>query len=411
MKKIAAVIVGAVLLTAGAPAPVWAEGGKIRLGNLVLIPSLGLEEEYNDNIFYEKTNTKSDWISHIQPGLLLDYTIPGRGWVKLGYFGDYSFYAKHGDNDWKHHTGVFDLNYEAPVGWIVKINNVFERTEDPFGSENEYKLGTKTKRIFNGLTSALGFRFSERFKLFTFYNFRISNYDSKDDFTQNYYSQELGTGAEFKVEHKTWVFVRYYYGARNYYTYRDGVTSSNDADSSWHRLTTGLTWDEGGHYWGEVNFGYQLISYTNKYDLNGNSYKDKNLLTAATFFHYRQTLNRTFTFKIERVPEQNESGKSGYSIYSTVGLSVRQRILSQYEVAGGYEFTKSDYSGPGSNSGSQGENAKIYRVDASLKYFINKWLSVSMHYQYENKAADLSAGSYRANRLMFTLNMVSAAYH
>jgi hypothetical protein len=407
----AAIIAGAVLLTAVAYATACAEGGKIRFGNLALIPSFGLEEEYNDNIYYDKSNTKSDWITHIQPGLLLDYTLPGRGKVKLGYGGDYAYYAKNGDNDWKHHTGLFDLNYEAPVGLIVKINNVFERSEDPFGSENEYKLGTKTKRLFDGLTSAFGFKFSERLKLFTFYNFRIRSYDSKEDFDQNYYSNEVGAGAEAKVSHKTWTFLRYHYGERNYYSYRSGVTSSNDADYSWHRLSTGLTWEDGGHFGGEINFGYQLNSFKNKYDMNGNRYKDKNSWTAATAFHYRQTLARTFSFKIERGPQQDESGKNGYFMETTLGFSVSQRIQSAYEVAGGYEFTKRDFSGSGSNSDGQGEKSNTHRVHASFCYFIKEWMTASVHYQYENKTADTSADGYKANRIMFNLNIIPASYH
>jgi hypothetical protein len=421
VKKIAGIMAGALLLTAWTYSPACAEGGKIRFGNLALIPSLGLSEVYDDNIYYAKDNQKSDWITHVRPGLMLDYTIQGRGKVKLGYGGDYASYSKYDANDWKNHTGLFDLNYEAPGGLIVKINNVYLRCEDPYGSETQYKQGIKTKRWVDGLTNAVGFKFSERLKLFAFYNFHKESYDNKEDFAQDYTSSELGTGAEVKITHKTWIFLRYHYGGRNYYSYRDGVTSSNDADYDWHRVNTGLVWDEGGHYGGELNLGYQWNNYKNTYDANGNRYKEENSWIAATAVEYRQTVTRTFRLRLLRALRQYSSGQSGYFTETSLGLGVSQQIRTKYEVDAGYEFKKYDFTGPNgsySSTGSSnfisdglGSQNKENRAYVSLNYFIREWLTAGVHYEFEKNNANPRTASYTVNRFMFTLDFIPAFYH
>ena len=61
--------------------PVMAQGGKIRMGNLKIIPSLGLEAIADDNIYLGNGSDatdelkESDLIAHVKPGLLFDYTM------------------------------------------------------------------------------------------------------------------------------------------------------------------------------------------------------------------------------------------------------------------------------------------------------------------------------------------------
>ena len=73
------------------------QGGNIRFGNLAIIPGIALDGVYDDNIYMgngkeysdpaETTQEKkeSDWITHVKPSLFLDYTLPERGSVNLGY--------------------------------------------------------------------------------------------------------------------------------------------------------------------------------------------------------------------------------------------------------------------------------------------------------------------------------------
>jgi hypothetical protein len=421
MMRIPATIFAAVLVAAAATcSPARAEKGTISFGHLALTPILGVQKVYDDNIFYGNGSSdpeekkESDWITHVLPGLLLNYTLDGRGTVKLGYGGDYAYYSKNSFNDWKRHKGLFDVDYHAPGGLIAKIRNVYTKSEDPFGSLNEYSLGRKTKRWDNDLAAAVGFKFSDRFKMLTYYNRYKQDYKSDLDASQDYYSGEAGIGLEGKVADKTWAFLRYHDGSLKYFTHRDGVTRSNDAAYDWRRVNTGLNWDDGARFAGELNFGYQWNSFKNKFDENKNPYKDENDLIAATSVAYKQTALRTIRFSVVRALRQSGAGSSGYFTNTAFGLSVSQKIRTKFLLKAGYAFAKNKYNDEGSfvtdASYSPGKKDTIHLVQTSLKYAIKEWLAAGVEYNYLKDHSSDSLSSYKINRLMFSLEMKPESY-
>jgi len=437
MKKTLIIITLAMFLPALISSHVLAEGGKIRFGNLAVVPSMGVEEVYDDNIYYDKTNTVSDWITHFKPGLLLDYTIEGRGKVKLGYAGNYAYYANNKDNNWKSHEILFDLDYLSPGGLIAKIKNDLINSEDPYGDLSEYNLGVKTERWTDDLKTEFGFKFSNRFKVLAYYNYYRQdykntpggsanlnynanpNYYGGGDFTQDYYYNEEGLGFETKITHKTWAFLRYYYGSQKYFTHRDGITSSNDAAYDWRRVNTGLGWDDGGRFGGEINFGYQWNSYKNSRDQYGTPYKDEDNWIAATSVTYRQTEARAFKFTIRRELHQLGAGVSGNYLNTVFGIGVRQKIRSKFFLNLGYEFSIDKYNGDSyyySNSGnnrnsSSNGKSNTHHVHTGLQYTIKEWLTAGVEYNYFNRTSNESLDEYQINRFGISLEFRPAAYH
>ncbi|HET6419163.1 MAG TPA: TIGR03016 family PEP-CTERM system-associated outer membrane protein [Geobacteraceae bacterium] len=79
-------------------------------------PSIGVGEEYNDNVFASSTDRKTDFITHGMPGLSLKYKTPY--WdFDVDYLFDYRYYAKNTlNNDYTH-----DLKAH---GLITAINNL-----------------------------------------------------------------------------------------------------------------------------------------------------------------------------------------------------------------------------------------------------------------------------------------------
>ena len=99
-----------------------AQEGKIRVGNLKIIPALTLQEGYDDNIYLGNGNNNTteleeeDWITHLQPSILFNYDFIGRGGLTLGYQGDLAYYDDNDQNGWKTHTAFLNFNYDAPGG-------------------------------------------------------------------------------------------------------------------------------------------------------------------------------------------------------------------------------------------------------------------------------------------------------
>ncbi|MEW6505916.1 MAG: outer membrane beta-barrel protein, partial [Chloroflexota bacterium] len=274
---------------------VWAYQGKIKMGKVSVIPGVSLVEEYDDNIYLgngdnDTTEKKeSDWITHIKPSLVFLYDMMNRGQISLGYLGDFAMYSSNGDNDWNSHTIAFKSDYKAPAGLLVGLNNTYINADDPYASENDYKLGEQTKRWSDDLNFKLGYQFVDKFRVIGYYNFYKQDYDLEQDYSQDYDNNEVGLGAEMKVMPQTWAFVRYFHGARDYTNHPAFIprlSDETDADFTYNRVNVGLGWDATAKLSGEFNVGYQWNSADNEFDPYGRAYEDKDTWVAQTKVTY-----------------------------------------------------------------------------------------------------------------------------
>lgn len=325
--------------------------------------------------------------------------------MKFGYQGDLAYYAEKDENDWQNHTGIFGLNYEAPGGLIVDIDNTYVNAEDPYGSENEYKLGVpQISRWSNDLKTKIGYAFSDKFKVLGFYNYYTQDYDSRVDFTQDYDVNELGIGFQMRLLPKTWGFIRYHYGERDYFTHPagTGVTESNDSDFNWRRVNTGLTWDSGAKLSGELNFGYQWKDYDNLTDVNGRRYDDKDTWIASTFMSFEATPTTTLDLSVLRALRETGSDTNEFFEDTGIGINLRQLIFTKAQLYAGATYSRNDY------NIYEGEPRKDdnYKANIGIYYLIRGWMRVGVGYDYWKKDSDRSEYEFTDNRFTASLSIV-----
>ena len=181
-----------------------AQEGKIRIGNISIISGLALQEEYDDNIYLGNGNDPttpkvSDWITHLRPSLIAKYDMMERGSLSLGYTGDFAYYSSNTSNNWASNGINFIGDYKAPVGLIVGISNSYVNSNDPYSSANQYRLGQTVQRWVDTLQTKVGYEFSDKYRILAFYNYSQVQYDQDINSAQNYYSNEVGVGAEMRV--------------------------------------------------------------------------------------------------------------------------------------------------------------------------------------------------------------------
>lgn len=405
MKRITSILTVTLLLLFVASSGAFAEGGKIRFGNLALIPGLGVQGVHDDNIYLGdgSNNTtereESDWITHLKPGVMLDLTFPDRGKMTAGYQGDFAYYSENSDNDWQTQKGMFILNYYAPGGLIAGINNIYTNAEDPYGNAEQYGIGTLTKRWNNDLTSKVGFNFSDRFRILAYYNYYKQDYDNNLlDFTQDYYSNEVGAGFEVKVMPKTWMFLRYYSGSQTYFTHLSGVTSSYDASFEWRRANTGIGWDSGAKLAGEINFGYYWKEYDNNFDVFGNIFDDNDTWIASTSVDYMPTETTTLSVSISRLPRQSGSDTNDYFEDTGYGFSVSQKIMSKLLVKAGYNYSENDYF-----VGKRKDDNHIFNTSLQFE-LIKDILKAGAEYIYKEKDSNFSGEDYKDNQFIISFD-------
>ncbi|MDY6972333.1 MAG: outer membrane beta-barrel protein [Thermodesulfobacteriota bacterium] len=387
-----------------------AQEGRIHVGDLKILPGIAVQGVYDDNIFLESgiNNTtedeESDWITHVNPSLVLYYSLGERGSVSLGYQSDLAYYDDNDDNDWETHTGVLAVGYAAPGGLLFGINEVFTDTEDPYSSLNEYNLGLQTDRWINDLKTMVGYNFSDRLKILAYYNFYKQDYDLRQDYTQDYDVNEFGAGFQIRVLPKTWGFIRYHFGERDYFSHPSefGVTDANDSDFDFHRVNLGLTWDTGTKLSGELNFGFQWKDYDNQVDVNGNRYDDKDIWIADTLVAFEASPTTSLVLVITRAMREAYSDTNEYYEDTGIGLSVWQEILTKFRVTVGGIINENDYDA----TVTEQREDDNYKVEIDLSYEIREWLSAGISYNYWKRDSNYRTEDFKDNRFMVSLNAV-----
>lgn len=376
-----------------------AQGGKIHTGKLKIIPGITVQGVYDDNIYLSAEQEEEDWITHVMPGLGLDYSLEERGGLSLGYHGDLAYYGENDQNDWQTHRAMFDFNYEAPGGLFLGISEIYTDAEDPYGSDEQYKLGVpKTKRWSSDLRGKIGYNLGNRSKILAFYTYYRQDYDLAADFTQDYDVNEFGVGYQMRALPKTSGFIRYHYGKQDYFTQADNVTEATDADSDWRRVNAGLTWDAGAKLSGELNVGYQWIDYENTTDPAGNRYDDKDTWIAATSITYAATAARLLTLNIGRALRTTGAGSNEYFEDTSVGINLRQMLPHRVSLIVGAMYSKNDYNLPREDDN--------YNVNIGLDYQIQDWLSAGAGYKYMKKDSNYAENDYTDNQFMISLRGV-----
>jgi hypothetical protein len=419
-KKLWTAILVLALLILPCTSPAQQQGpqqGKIQIGNLKVIPGIAGEATWDDNIYLksgdETLNTPttsykkiSDWIYHAKPSLLLNLTLPERGYVNAGYKGDFAFYNDNTKNNWKNNQGLFDFVYDAPGGLIVGIKNTYTAAEDPFGSANNYGIGTLKDRWNNELNTKLGFRFSDNFRSIAYYNFYKQSYKEIIDSTQDYLYNEFGIGVEARFLPKTWGFLRYYYGAQDYYTYTALTPQATDADSTYHRALAGVTWDAAAKLQGELNVGYQWKAYDHKLDALGRSRNDVNDWIAATSVNWSLTDTTLLTLTLSRTLRDTGSGSYEYFTDTGIGVGLKQTFLTKFTANLGAIYSLNDYNTFITTSTSDKRSDKNYIFTAGLNYQIQDWLGVGVGYKFNKKDSNDRIYQYDDNQVTFAVNLV-----
>ncbi len=400
-------------LTAGliALGGAWASEGKIRVGRLVVIPGVAAQGEYDDNIYLGNGDNdtserkESDWITHIKPSLALKYDMDIRGSISAGYAGDFAWYKDNSDNDWSSHRVALKGDYLAPAGMIVGVQNNYVNADDPYSTDNLYRLGEQTKRWNNDLQTRIGYQFGQQLRLLGYFNLYKQEYDLERDATQNYDEYEFGVGAEMRVMPQTWAFVRLFTGERDYNDHSElfgGLTDNTDAGYSFHRVNVGMNWDATSKISGEFNVGYQWLDADNEFDPRGNPYDDKNTWTAKTRVFYQATPKTRMGVELIRALRFSGADLSEYFDETGFGVNLNQTILTNGVIRAGLGYAIQDYNHPVGVAERSDDNI---RALLGFDYYFREWLMAGLEYRYWDRDSDVSAYDFTVNRFMATVGV------
>jgi hypothetical protein len=423
--KIMKLIVFVAAMALSAPAPLHAQtGGKINFGNFSVIPGIELQSIYDDNIYkgngteYASAATtkqekkEKDWINHIKPSLMLNYSLQERGAASMGYRGDFAMYGSNSSNNWKNNQGFLDVNYLAPGGLILGINDLYSRGEDPFGNAEQYAVGRIAKRWTNDVKTKLGYNIMSNLRAMVYYNNSKQKYNDIADYSQDFTENEYGVGVETRFLPKTWGFLRYHYGQRKYDTLGAGQIEAYNSNYKYSRISTGLAWDPGAKFSGEASLGYQMLKYDNEYANAAKTLRrdDKNTWTANTSVNYQATSTLDLSLNISRAVRNSGSDTNEQFTDTGLGLNFNQKFLTKFSIGGGISYSINDYNNNYTDElgalSTDTRSDKNYMANLDLKYDIRDWLGVGIGYNYSRKNSNAKLNEYVDNQFMAKINIV-----
>jgi hypothetical protein len=379
----------------------WPVGNGIGSGKLKLYPEIGVGVIHDDNIFYEETGEESDLISHVIPRVRIDYSLQERGQFRIGYSGNFANYQDFSSNDWQRHHAALQLDYKAPSGIFLDVVDQFTDSEDPFGSEAEYGLGQKTSRWHNQFGLGLGYDYGDKFKIVGYFNHNKQAYDNiTTDWGQNYDEPWYGVGIERRIGPKTWGFVRYFHGERDYNTQSPDtlVNETTDADYTADWVEAGLTWDATSRITGELNFGYEWRDYENSVNASGVPYEDGNNWLAETRINYSLKPDVTnLNLVFERAVYQRGGGtiEQYDGTYFTALLD--HRFYSWFKLLLNFSIGRNEYN--------NGRDDDDIRSGIALEYLVRRRFTLSVGYDYTQRESSVPGESFTNNRFMGTLTV------
>jgi hypothetical protein len=416
-KFLLSVVLSAFVFLILSPSALQAEG-RIKFGNLTIVPSVTAQAVYDDNIYLGNGKSSGglaeddvqDWITHVKPGILFNFNFPERGSLNLGYQGDWAFYDDYSDNDWNSQQGKLDFNYNAPAGLILGVTDTYNRSEDPYGDANQYGLGQVTKRWTNDLRTRAGWELGKTFRTILYFNHYKQDYKYEKDDAQDYEDMEGGIGFGAKFLPKTWGFVRYFYGQREYT--EDNVTlnlnEDTNSDFSWHRVSAGLTWDPAAKIQGELNVGYQWNAFNNDRTPTGALRDDQDTWVAETSLNYKPIESTTLSLTLARAVRVTGADKNEYFEDTSVGFNLRQEFLRKLVFSAGFTYSLNDYENAtavdiwGRPVDREDDN---YIATAGLDYNIQDWISLGVAYKYNQKNSNDDSNDFTDNQVMATLKL------
>lgn len=374
-----------------------AEG--IRLGGMVLMPSIGYKVEYNDNVFLENTGEDEDFIHRIQPNVIVQANLRGGLNFMMGYDMELVAYTDLDENNYIAHRPFFHIDYASPTGFYLKFDDRFVQTEDPYGSDyNTYGLGEQTKRTNNAADLVLGYRFGQRYGIEGSYSNFVEHYDKSADKWQNRMDNILGLSFLYNLTAKTALFGQYRFTTADYTSQNDGIVtdtgletwnSGNSQDYDIHAVFFGARFAPGGKLSGEAKIGYSAKNFQNDADFLGRGYEDTDAFVIETNVAYQMRPRTNLSLRINRAQRGSPDREAASYIDSLIGVYAIQGIGERFEVGADAEWNNQDYQDEYATFPEKSYNTYNARLRASWN--LRRWLSGGVGYTFQSKNASDNA--------------------
>jgi len=380
-------------------------------------PSLAISEEYTDNVFERNQNTKSDYITRVQPGLALRYNAPLWDW-DLGYGFDYRYYARGSrEDDTTHNINAKGLVKIIDEVLFLELNDVYKRVsldvtrdntgESLYSNQSDQNIGSVSPYIVLRPTTKLTVKTGYRY-VNTWYKdpqavskqshigFINNSYEisSKLFLTGDYtFTREVPQRNSSFYRHEAYVGPRYEYADKSF-IYAKGGFIASDYDNGPHLFNP--SWNAGITH----TFDSMVASVS-----TGVKYSDDPLGSSIRETSYNASLTGN-------LPRGSLTLQGSYTEFLDATVDRMKNKRYSGGVNGAYELVQDLRATLGvtyenyEDLQRKGTTDK-YFVDCGLKYDFGKELSVGLTYKYiDYSSVEIATDNYQVNRVILEVKKV-----
>jgi hypothetical protein len=394
--------------------------------HVVFTPSISVDEEYNDNLFLDKTDKVSDYITTVSPAFNLSF-LSQHTTLGLSYSSGFVWYAENSDlnQTTPRQAGSLTLGQELSQHWSLNLSDTYLRTEQEINNLAGYEdiEGVRHDRKpywVNSGNVALNYSFGPQDTVS--FGYRNSYLENESDTLDNGMQQGAFGNLTYWFDIRNGMELDYAYTKADFWR-NEGPTETDDytghdAGLRYIRQFSPHTSGSLGGGFATRNFDGPTAGY-NVYDgsigLNHSFSEYLSLSANAGYFIQKTDDGDTDSGPTYGVSLTKQFNRGSFSVGGNGGW--REHYL-EAESRGFVQYW-------GVNSSVQYQLLESLSGHASLAYIVSKdetnrewktwyggcglsrpllrWLSASLNYSYENRIDDVGIEDYTVNRVMLFL--------
>ena len=123
-----------------------------------LTPSVSVGELYDDNIYLDSTDEKSDYITTVTPGLNLN-VLSEHSQLELAYAPTFVWYAEEDQNNTVRHLGSVTYGQDLSQHWRFDLTETYLRSEEPIETTEEVEGVRSTRNTYERIGGSASLRY------------------------------------------------------------------------------------------------------------------------------------------------------------------------------------------------------------------------------------------------------------
>lgn len=373
-------------------------------------PFLLFEEVFIDNLFATETNTQSDYVTTIAPGIWLafpanrakllsiDTTTTSPGGLQLSrvkpeatrryqtyflYSPEFVFYSNHSSHDHVNHKAEALFQYNLNSGISFDLINLFNDREEIAGNGITDTLYRHQDNLFDFIISYMAP--SGKLKV----EVDFSNYylDYKDAIVteRNRMDNSFGAAVYYKFWPKTSLFTEYNFSDITF----DGASTY---DSIENRYYLGTQWDITAKTRGTLKLGYI------QKDFDDASVKDQDGVSVEIQTQHNLTPKRAIHINgFRKFQESDFGGASGF-LSTGIDVSLLQRFSTKWSGTFSVYYEENEYNGVTRDD-------DLFGFGPAVRFEAKKWLIFDLGYTYHENDSSLAGNDYRVSQFFFRASL------